>query len=123
MTTIRLIRTRGVAGVASLTATLLILFGCATTPEQPAAETAATAVPASDVPADPEQIEAANDSSTAIRAASSEDRQAYRDCVRRVRRTGSRLARSECEAAIFGGGFHSMNEAKTAPAGTITEPR
>ena len=120
MTTTKLFRSRG--ATASLAATLLILAGCASAPEPVVADGDATAV-ASDVPADPKQIEAANDASTAIRSASAEDREAFRDCVRRVRRTGSRLARSECENAIFGGGFHSMNEAKTAPAGTITEPR
>ncbi len=115
--------TRTTAAVAGLAASLLILAGCASAPEETAGASAAPATDM-DAPADPAQIEAANDASTAIRAATDEDRQAYRDCVRRVRRTGSRLARSECESAIFGGGFHSMNEAKTAEAGTITtEPR
>jgi hypothetical protein len=119
MTIIKSIRTTGAA--AALSASLLVLAGCASAPPQTVADSAPAT--ASDAPADAAQIEAANDSSTAIRAATDEGRQAYRDCVRRVRRTGSRLARSECESAIFGGGFHSMNEAKTAPAGTITENR
>lgn len=99
------------AFVASLAATVLITAACASSPTQPQQQAAQELTPETSA----EMTGAANDTSTAERAYSRE----YRDCLRRVRRTGSRLARSECEASIFGGAYHSDNEKKTAEPGSV----
>ena len=95
MTPSRPIRRNWSAGILGLAASLLVLSACASSP--------------------------AGDDDTQQANATEVDRdsRAYRDCLRRVRRTGSRLPRSECDAAVFGGGFHSRGEDS---AGQLGEP-